>query len=185
MKTSLLEPGKVYHIYNRAKNGDPLFFDDEDRRFFMKLYTAHVSPVADTFAYCLLNDHLHLLIRMRPDAEGSLYKPFAMLFNGYSKGFNQRHAKEGRVFLFKLKRIEIRKGAYVADMVRYINQNACKHGLADDPMAFRYSSLRASISPYRSMISRDELVRYFGGSNLVTGLMQPVNESSLKYFMME
>jgi len=38
MKATILEPGKFYHIYNRAKNGKPLFPEEEDIQFFLKLY---------------------------------------------------------------------------------------------------------------------------------------------------
>ena len=133
MKTKLLEPGKYYHVYNRAKNGDPLFEDEEAYRFFLKLYQAHICPIAETYAYCLLSDHLHFLIRIREEAEGSLFKPFAMLFNAYSKGYNHHNGKEGRVFKFKLKRIEIREIPCFQEMIRYVNQNPWRHGVTEHP----------------------------------------------------
>ena len=50
MKTTLMEPGKYYHVYNRAKNGDPLFESEEAFRFFLKLYQTHICPIAETYA---------------------------------------------------------------------------------------------------------------------------------------
>lgn len=186
MKISLLEPGKVYHIYNRARNGDRLFADEEDLRSFLRLYQAHVAQVAETYAWCLLPDHLHLLLRIREGAEGSLYKPFAVLFNGYSKAYNRRHGREGRLFMFKLKRMEIRRPSYQADLVRYINQNALRHGAASEITAYRYSSYRSTVSPVGSLVSREALERLFGkGRNLAGALAEPVNETVLKCFMLE
>ena len=186
MKTKILQPGKYYHIYNRAKNGDPLFENEEDWKFFLKLYRAHVMPVATTFAYCLLRDHLHILVRIREDTEGSSYRPFAILFNAYAKGYGKKHGIEGRLFRYKLKRMEIRRESVFLDLVRYINQNACKHGYTDDIDGFRYSSFRSTITPFETMIPKDELIVFFGGiTDLREELMQPVDENNLRPFLME
>ncbi|MEI7982764.1 MAG: hypothetical protein WCI71_14020 [Bacteroidota bacterium] len=186
MKTTLLEPGKYYHIYNQAKNGDPLFGDEEAFRFFLRLYRSHIAPVADTFAYCLLKDHLHLLVRIKRDVNGSIYKPFALLFNAYAKGFNKHNGKEGKVFRFKLKRIEIRRESYFFEMVRYINQNARKHGVAEEDSQYRFSSFRASLTPGPSIVCKEELAKYFcNGRNLAQNLSAEVDEKSIKMFMLE
>ena len=186
MKTILLQPGRYYHIFNCAKNGDPLFNTEEDYKFFLKLYKANIVPVTDTYAYCLLHDHLHILVRIREDAEGSLYKPFAMLFNGYAKGYNKQNGKEGKVFRFKLKRIEIRRETYLLEMIRYINQNARRHGVTEELSCYRYSSYRATVAGLGSIVNRDELIRHFGlGDMMIRNLNAVVDEKKVKMFMME
>lgn len=186
MKTILLQPGRYYHIFNRAKNGDPLFKSDEDYKFFLRLYKTHIAPVAETYAYCLLHDHLHLLVRIHEDAEGSLFKPFAVLFNAYAKGYNKQNGHEGRLFMFKLKRIEIRRETYILDMVRYINQNARRHGVTDDLSSYRFSSFRSTVSGTGDLVNRDEVIRHFGmGEMLIQNLLAPVDERAVKPFMME
>ena len=42
----------VYHIYNRGNNGENLFREERNYRYFLQLYAKHVTPVVDTFAYC-------------------------------------------------------------------------------------------------------------------------------------
>jgi len=186
MKPTILQPGKFYHIYNRVKNGNALFDSEEDWKFFLKLYRTHVSPIAITYAYCLLQDHLHILVKIKDDANGSSYKPFAILFNAYAKGYSKKHDVEGKLFRYKLKRMEIRRESIFLDLVRYINQNACKHGLSDDVEGFRYSSFRSTVSPFESMIPKEELIRLFGGgADLKHELIQPVDETCLKPFLME
>ena len=186
MKTTLLEPGKYYHIYNRAKNGDPLFENEEAYRFFLKLYQAHICPIAETYAYCLLNDHLHFLIRIRDDAAGSLYKHFALLFNGYSKGYNKHNEKEGKIFKFKLKRKEIRTTPGVLEMIRYVNQNPWRHGLTESPANYRFSSFRATLTTAPTMVAKEQVQGYFGSrENLTTSLLTRVDESTIKPLMLE
>ncbi len=186
MKFTLLEPGKYYHVYNRAKNGDPLFEDEEAYRFFLKLYKSHITPIAETYAYCLLRDHLHLLFRTRPEAEGSLYKPFAVLFNSYTSGYNRHNGKEGRVFKFKLKRTEIRSLACLRDMICYINQNPWRHGVTDHPGNYRFSSFRSTITNGPTLIAKDNIIGQFGSSeNLENCLHAQVDETRIKFYMME
>jgi REP element-mobilizing transposase RayT len=186
MNITLLEPGKYYHIYNRARNGHPLFEDDEACRFFLRLYKTHIVPVAETYAYCLLADHLHLLIRTRTDLERSLYKPFAILFNSYASGYNRHNGYEGRVFLYKLKRIEIRSPACFRDLVCYINQNPWKHGLTDHPGSYRFSSFRSTITTFPTLIERERLIDHFGcAENLSECLHSQVEEGRIKKLLLE
>jgi len=59
-----LEPDRFYHIYNRGINGCPIFQETSNYEHFLKLYDKHISPVADTYAYVLMGNHFHLLVRI-------------------------------------------------------------------------------------------------------------------------
>jgi len=52
-----------YHIHNRGVNGEYLFVQERNYDLFLRLYERHLSPVTDLFAYCLLKNHFHLLLR--------------------------------------------------------------------------------------------------------------------------
>ena len=60
-----LQPGQYYHIYNRGINGEPLFREERNHRHFLKLWAKYIEPLADTYAYCLLNNHFHFLVRIK------------------------------------------------------------------------------------------------------------------------
>jgi REP element-mobilizing transposase RayT len=64
-KTIPLQPGEVYHLYNRGNNREDIFREGRNYLYFLELYTHHVHPVVDTFAYCLMRNHFHLLVRVR------------------------------------------------------------------------------------------------------------------------
>jgi REP element-mobilizing transposase RayT len=186
MKYALLEPGKYYHVYNRARNGEPLFGDEESFRFFMKLYQAHIVPVAETYAWCLMQDHLHLLVRMRDDAEGSLYRPFALLFNSYASGYNRHYHRQGRVFRFKLKRIEIRSERCFREMIRYVNQNPWRHGAIEHPAQYRFSSFRSTLTQGPSLVAREKLIGWFGSrEELTEQLLTQVDEKTIRPLLLE
>lgn len=58
-RRAILAPGKIYHIYTRGNNQEILFKARENYPYFLGLWFKHISPIADTFAFCLLSNHFH------------------------------------------------------------------------------------------------------------------------------
>ena len=71
MENEHLINGKVYHIYNRGNNKRDLFAETADYEHFLSLYDRFVTPVAETFAWVLMPNHFHFLVRIK---ENILYK---------------------------------------------------------------------------------------------------------------
>ena len=68
-----LQPDSYYHVFNRGVNRQNLFFEGRNYGYFLQLYAHHIEPVADTYAYCLLPNHFHLLVRVKTEAEQREY----------------------------------------------------------------------------------------------------------------
>lgn len=64
-----LEPGNYYHIYNRANGSERLFLSDDNYRFFLKKYLQHIEPIVNTYCYCLMPNHFHLLVKVKSEDE--------------------------------------------------------------------------------------------------------------------
>ena len=64
-KIEPLKSGKYYHLYNRGINSENIFLDKDDYLHFLRLYDKYMSPVAYTFAYVLMTNHFHLLVKIR------------------------------------------------------------------------------------------------------------------------
>jgi putative transposase len=60
-----LHYGQYYHIYNRGNNRENLFIEERNYRYFLRLYLKYIEPIAWTFAYCLLRNHFHFLVRIK------------------------------------------------------------------------------------------------------------------------
>jgi putative transposase len=60
-----LIPDTSFHIYNHANGFENVFKEAENYRFFLEKYCLHISPVAETYAYCLMPNHFHLVVRIR------------------------------------------------------------------------------------------------------------------------
>lgn len=62
-----LTEGSYFHIYNRGVNGEPLFKDEGLYTLFLEKYRLYCGEVFDTLAYCLMQNHFHLLVRINRD----------------------------------------------------------------------------------------------------------------------
>ena len=60
-----LQPGISYHIFNHANGFENVFCNDGNFGFFLDKYRKHISPIAETYAYCLMPNHFHLVVRIR------------------------------------------------------------------------------------------------------------------------
>ncbi len=62
----------IYHIYNRTNNREALFLSSDNYLFFLRKYEYYRSGILDTFSWCLLPNHFHLLVRVK--TEEAIYK---------------------------------------------------------------------------------------------------------------
>jgi REP element-mobilizing transposase RayT len=70
-----MEAAKTYHIYTHPNGSENPFRSDENFRYFLKRYAAFIPSVADSLAWCLMPNHLHLLVRIKREEE--IVKVFA------------------------------------------------------------------------------------------------------------
>jgi putative transposase len=62
------EPSGIYHIYNQGNNRQPVFFNHENYRFFLRKIRIHILPFADILAWCLMPNHFHLMVEVKGPA---------------------------------------------------------------------------------------------------------------------
>ncbi|MEJ5309663.1 MAG: hypothetical protein WHX52_07810 [Anaerolineae bacterium] len=165
-----LQPGRFYHIYNRGNNGENLFLEERNYRYFLQLYIQHVHPVVDTYAYCLLRNHFHLLVRIKDlSGLGNLtdLKPphqyFSNFFNAYTKAINKAYGRTGALFERPFHRVEVIGAAYFRNVVAYIHRNPQHHGFVDDFREWPYSSYDVVLSDKSTRLQRDVVLEWFGG----------------------
>lgn len=172
--TATLIPDSTYHIYNRAINKDKLFLRPENYLFFLKRYRQYISPIADTFCYCLMPNHFHIMVRFKNENEikGIIVQDnlsahyslqFSHLFNSYSKAFNKQEKRMGGLFMSPFKRKKMKDTAHMINVVRYIHFNPVVAGLCGKPERWRYSSYHAILSDAETVLNRKELLELFDG----------------------
>ena len=188
-----LQHGRYYHIYNRGNNRENLFLEERNYHHFLKLYTRYVAPVADTYAYCLLKNHFHLLVRTKVVAEQdqarTTLKPsqqFSHLFNAYAKAINKAYGRTGSLFEHPFERREVTTEQYLRRLITYIHHNPQKHGLIADFRDWPYSSYRALCASLPTRLCRDEVLAWFGGPVQLAVAHQSINiDTSLPQLVLE
>jgi len=163
-----LEYGQYYHIYNRGNNGENLFFEERNYPYFLKLYAHHILPIADTYAYCLLCNHFHALVRIKNQEEQAVQpkvpsQQFGNLFNAYAKAINKAYDRTGSLFENPFGRVPITSESHLVHLVTYIHQNPQKHGFVTDFRTWPHSSYHAVLSHQPTHLERDEVLAWFQG----------------------
>ncbi|MBI2270304.1 MAG: hypothetical protein HYU69_08100 [Bacteroidetes bacterium] len=62
-----LVPGSIFHIYNRANGNEKLFSTPENYKYFLRQYQQYISPIVNTYCYCLLPNHFHFLVQCKEE----------------------------------------------------------------------------------------------------------------------
>ncbi|QBN19886.1 transposase [Flavobacterium nackdongense] len=163
-----LENEKYYHIYNRGINSDLLFKENSNYEYFLKLYDLHIEPMAETYAWCLMKNHFHFLIRIKDKEEiktENVIQPsqsFSNLFNAYTKAFNKKYNRHGALFERPFKRKGIENENYFQNLIAYIHNNPVHHSICEHPLQYPWSSYISCISNKPTKLKRKEVMKLFG-----------------------
>lgn len=180
-KIQNLEFGEFYHIYNRGNNYDLIFHEERNYNYFFTLFIKHLLPIADLYVYCLLPNHFHFLLRIKPVEELESFKAeikklkktslehlfvsrkFSNFFNAYSKAINKGYNRRGSLFQERFGRIKIEDENYFTSLIYYIHTNPIKHRLSNNFIDYPYSSYKVIARNDESIIKKDLVINWFGG----------------------
>jgi REP element-mobilizing transposase RayT len=134
-KARIDAPGAVHHIIIRGIERRRIFRDDLDRdRFLEKLGLVLMEGATSCFAWVLMKNHVHLLLR-------SGRVPIAMvmrrLLTSYAMYFNRRYRRHGQLFQNRYKSILCEEDPYLKELVRYIHLNPVRAKVVDGVAALR------------------------------------------------
>ncbi len=177
--------GHYYHIYNRGNNGENLFIEERNYYYFLQLYTRYIFPIVDTYAYCLMKNHFHLLIRIQPqDLSNFDYsKPFSNLFNAYTKALNKTYHRTGSLFERPFKRILVDSDSYFIHLVSYIHRNPQKHGFTDNFRTYPYSSYHTIQQQKHSRLAYHQVLTWFSNIQTFENYHQQCDELLIKHLI--
>ena len=191
-----------YHIFNRGNNRENIFVQERNYQHFMRLYARYIDPVAETFAFCLLKNHFHLLVRIRAEEEigkilkvslakkplGSDYpsKRFSDFFNAYAKAINAAYDRTGSLFQHPFGRVMVTNERQFWNVIAYIHQNPQKHKFVDDFREWRWSSYGIMLSEKPTHLQRVQVLEWFGGKpQYIKRHAEMVSEADSKWFVEE
>ncbi len=133
--------GALYHVLSRGNERREIFYGDDDRRLFL----ATLGDMAerfeiDLYAYVLMNNHYHLLLRTR---RANLSRAMQWFGVTYTNRFNARNGRIGHLFQGRFKNMLVESNAYLMRLSLYIHRNPLRAGLVARLSDHRWSSYRA------------------------------------------
>lgn len=176
-------PEAYYHIYNRANGNEKLFLSNDNYCYFLKRYKDFISPIGNTYAYCLMPNHFHFLIQIKNEIDlmehlkniydsktsedfknnlsNILSQQFSHFFNSYTQAFNKQQNRMGSLFMKSYKRKPISNDSYRLKLVHYIHLNALVAGLCDTPESWPFSSYSQLIKNNPDGFVNLETIKWF------------------------
>ena len=133
-------PGAFYHVTSRGNERKAVFKSRRDREQFLSyLESATERYGAVIHAYCLMDNHYHLLVET---PLGNLSKIMQHINSAYTLYFNTKRMRSGHLFQGRYKAILVDADAYLKELSRYIHLNPVRAGIAENPNEYEWSSSR-------------------------------------------
>ncbi len=154
----------LYHVTSRGNEKALIYYDNKDRYVFIKLLANVVEQYAWViYAYCLMGNHYHLLLRT---PKANLCGGMRQLNGIYAQYFNRRHERVGHLFQGRFSDILIKDEDRLLAVARYVVLNPVRANLVASPEDWRWSSYRgtAGLSKAPAFIDPDELLRFFSSN---------------------
>ena len=149
IRNEILEPDAFYHIYNRGINSEKIFDTEENYLFFLLKFKIYLNPVCDVFAYCLMPNHFHFLIKVKSEIEINTFakvlnfdkkditkqekglhsfdsivsKQMGKFVSSYSQAYNKVTNRHGALLESPFKRKRVENEEYLRNLIIYIHLN--------------------------------------------------------------
>jgi putative transposase len=190
----------LYHVFNRGQDSRSIFSDEQHYQTFFELYARHIHPVANTYAYCLLPNHFHLMVRIKSEVElvesvpgietlggatlmGIPTQSFSNFFSAYSRALQNQPGQTANLFQHLYGSIPITDDRQYINVVLFIHQNPQRHRLCADFRNWEYSSYKALLGKEQTFLDREKVLEWFGKRETfkaVHGIM--LNKSEFESF---
>ena len=147
----------------RGNNRQIIFGSDEDYLKMLSLLAEQKRKLPFyLYAYCLMPNHLHLLVERRDD---SISRVMHRMLTGYSRYHNRKYNKQGHVVQGRYKAILCQSDQYLAELVRYIHLNPVRAKMVRKAEGYAYSSHRAYVGLDEGVfVDTEPVLRHFGAT---------------------
>jgi len=180
---------KVYHVMLRGINRMSIFYDDDDRTKFLEtMGRMKKEGEFEIYAYCLMDNHIHLLIK---EGEDTIQRALKRIGVSYAYCFNKKYTRVGHVFQDRFRSEAIEDESYLMAAARYIHNNPVKAGIVERARDYRWSSYREYIKSGQNsrMINTKVILGMFSHNEpeavrrFVEFTNETINESTTEKFL--
>lgn len=169
----------VYHVMLRGINRQQIFEERSDYIQFIKILY-ELIPICDykLYAYCLMGNHVHLLIKVNGEPIDMIMKRLEIRFVQW---YNKKYERTGHLFENRYKSEPVDDERYLLTVFRYILQNPIKAGISNTIFEYPWSSASSLLSPSDSLISISDFKNYFHSPiDCINYLKEPNNDICLE-----
>ncbi|WP_404330350.1 REP-associated tyrosine transposase [Mesobacillus maritimus] len=153
----------VYHVMLRGANRQEIFHDDEDRIKFLDCLKKYKGIANFTlYAWCLMDNHIHLLLREGEEELANTMKRIGVSYVGF---YNWKYCTTGHLFQDRFKSENVETEEYFLTVVRYIHQNPVKAGICSQVEEWKWSSCAGYYNrgdDSEGLLDRDTVLEMFG-----------------------
>ena len=166
----------IYHVMIRGVGQQALFLDSRDCERFLK-YLKEVKETSPfiLYGYCLMKNHVHLLIRETVSPLAYFMKRISLKYALY---FNRKYQRIGHVFQDRYKSENVEDDRYFLTVYRYILQNPVKAGICETPAQYRWSSY-SEIFKSGSLVDSELPLAMLGKEGLVEFVNMQTDEACM------
>lgn len=148
---------KIYHIILKGLDSQTIFFDDQDRKFFLnQVFSTKKEFNYEIFAYCLMSNHVHMVIKCEDEF---LSKSIQSLLVRYVSYFNKKYNRTGSLVQNRFNSRNVETEKYFIEVCKYVHRNPEKAGIALT-QNYKWSSYQEYIRK-KKIISSSLLMHYF------------------------
>ncbi|MHB1420234.1 MAG: REP-associated tyrosine transposase [Bacillota bacterium] len=154
----------IYHAMVRGNEKKDIFHDDEDRsRFIETMLRMKEDGNYEIYAYCLMDNHVHLLIKEEND---SIQRSMKRICVSYVHYFNDKYQRTGHLLQDRFRSEAVEDDRYILAVARYIHNNPVKAGLASKAEDYRWSSYQdyVNLESDKGLVERDFILSMMSDS---------------------
>ncbi|VVO05704.1 transposase [Pseudomonas fluorescens] len=142
-RARLLMPGVPLHLIQRGNNRSACFYSEEDYLFYLEHLAEQARKQAcEVHAWCLMANHVHLLLTPSHPAGASLL--MKGLGQRYVQYVNRTYQRTGTLWEGRFRSCLVQEDSYVLACYRYIEMNPVRSGVVEHPAEYRWTSYRAN-----------------------------------------
>lgn len=147
----------VYHIIFRGNDKSDLFYDDQDRYVFLNYIRITKEKFKyDIYSYCLMNNHIHMVIKIKEDDFSVAMKSLAIRYSNY---FNKKYDRTGHLFENKFLSKKVESLEYFIHVCKYVHRNPEKANISKT-QDYKWSSFKEYKSK-EDIVNKNVLLHYF------------------------
>lgn len=160
----ILSKSQTYHVMLRGNNKENIFSNDEDKNTILYLIKEKkIECGCSIYAYCVMDNHIHLVIREGIENLSNIMKKIAVSYAYY---YNKKYKHIGHVFQDRYRSENIEDDKYLLTVIRYIHQNPLKAGI-NTVEEYKWSSFNEYITKKNYIIDAEDILGMFSSDTKV------------------